>query len=78
MPPMRKALSPARGVPSSRPIGRLRIRWLQSALVELGLYVGDPTGAWDERTGTGVRTLQLTRSLEPDGAEIEFEIAVRE
>jgi len=44
------------------------IRWLQSALGELGFYPGPPTGAWDGSTDLAVRTLQAQRQLRPDGA----------
>jgi general secretion pathway protein A len=43
------------------------VGWLQRALAELGLYAGAPTGRFDARTAQGVRALQLTRNLEPDG-----------
>ena len=44
------------------------ILWLQSALVELGLYLDQPSGRFDEPTLKGVRVLQLGRRLDPDGA----------
>jgi general secretion pathway protein A len=44
------------------------VTWVQEALAGLGLYAGTPTGRFDARTAQGVRTLQLTRQLDPDGA----------
>ncbi|MGH0035845.1 MAG: AAA family ATPase [Myxococcota bacterium] len=51
--------------PSSEPES---VIWLQESLARLGLYAGAPSGRFDARTVEGVRTLQLTRQLEPDGA----------
>jgi len=44
------------------------VRWVQQSLARLGLYSGRPSGRYDARTEQGVKTLQLTRQLEPDGA----------
>ena len=44
------------------------VEWLQSALAELGYYVGDPSGRFDLSTFNGVRALQVTHRLNPDGA----------
>ncbi len=44
------------------------VRWVQDSLAGLGLYSGAPTGRYDERTSKGVKALQLTRQLDPDGA----------
>ncbi|MEE8581839.1 MAG: AAA family ATPase [Myxococcota bacterium] len=47
---------------------RAAVLWLQAALSELGLYSGEISGRFDQSTREGVRHLQLTRHLEPDGA----------
>jgi general secretion pathway protein A len=43
------------------------VLWLQDALRELGLFRGEPSGLFDQATEDGVRELQISRSLEPDG-----------
>lgn len=56
-------------LPESLHLGEIGVGvlWLQDALRELGLFRGEPSGLFDAATQDGVRELQLSRSLEPDG-----------
>jgi general secretion pathway protein A len=57
------------GLPEQLELGEsgVGVLWLQDALRELGLFRGEPSGLYDAATQHGVRELQLSRSLEPDG-----------
>ncbi len=44
------------------------VRWVQSALAELGFYTGAPNGSFDDATRDAVSIFQLEKGISPDGA----------
>jgi general secretion pathway protein A len=44
------------------------VRWVQSALHELGFYTGPPHGSFDDATRDAVSIFQLDKGIAPDGA----------
>lgn len=44
------------------------VRWVQSALHELGFYTGSPHGSFDDATRDAVSIFQLEKGIPPDGA----------
>jgi len=44
-----------------------RIREIQSALAQEGVYSGEPTGKWDGSSSDAMKTFQLANGLNPTG-----------